>query len=152
MRLDVPAIEKLIPHRNPFLLIDRLQDIVPGESATGIKAVTASEPWFLGHFPGAPIYPGVLLIESMAQTAATLVAYTRWHEAGEPEIPPPLRVFFMSTEEAKFRKPVVPGDLLHIKVTKKQQRSNIWKFQGFVYVEETLVAESIFTAMLVQES
>lgn len=151
MILDVNMIERLIPHRHPFLLIDRLQDIVVGESAVGIKAVTASEPWFLGHFPSNPIYPGVLLIESLAQTAATLVAYTRYEEEGKPEKPSDLKVYFMSVDEAKFRKPVTPGDVLTLHVQKDRQRSQMWRFKGVAKVGEDVVAESIFTAMLVQE-
>lgn len=151
MNLNIGMIERLIPHRHPFLLIDRLQDIVVGESAVGIKGITASEPWFLGHFPGDPIYPGVLIIESLAQTAATLVAYTRYEAEGKPETPSPLKVYFMSVEEAKFRKPVVPGDVLHLEVTKTRNRSNVWKFQGIAKVDGQMVAEAQFTAMLVQE-
>lgn len=151
MHLNVGMIEKLIPHRHPFLLIDRVQDIVVGEAAVGVKAVTASEPWFLGHFPGVPIYPGVLLIESLAQTAATLVAYTRYEAEGQPDIPTPLKVLFMSVEEAKFRRPVVPGDVLHLDVKKTRNRSNIWKFRGCARVDGHLAAEAQFTAMLVQE-
>lgn len=151
MDLNVGMIEKLIPHRHPFLLIDRLQDIVVGESAVGIKAVTASEPWFLGHFPGDPIYPGVLIIESLAQTAAALVAYTRYEEEGKPEVPSPLKVFFMSVEEAKFRKPVVPGDVMNLEVAKTRHRSKVWKFQGIARVSGQVAAEAQFTAMLVQE-
>lgn len=151
MNLNIAMIERLIPHRHPFLLIDRLQDIVVGESAVGIKAITASEPWFLGHFPGDPIYPGVLIIESLAQTAATLVAYTRYEAEGKPDAPSPLKVYFMSVEEAKFRKPVVPGDVMHLEVTKTRNRSNVWKFQGIAKVDGHMVAEAQFTAMLVQE-
>lgn len=151
MNLNVGMIEKLIPHRHPFLLVDRMQDVVVGESAVGIKAITSSEPWFLGHFPGDPIYPGVLIIESLAQTAATLVAYTRYEAEGKPEVPSPLKVFFMSVEEAKFRKPVIPGDVVYLEVTKTRNRANIWKFQGIARVDGQVAAEAQFTAMLVQE-
>lgn len=151
MHLNVGMIEKLIPHRHPFLLIDRLQDIVSGESAVGVKAVTASEPWFLGHFPGEPIYPGVLIVESLAQTAAALVAYTRYEAEGKPEVPTPLKVLFMSVEEAKFRRPVVPGDVLHLEVKHTRNRGNIWKFQGIARVDNQVAGEAQFTAMLLQE-
>ena len=132
----------MIPHRHPFLLIDRVQDVLPETSATGIKNVTINEPFFPGHFPDKPIMPGVLIIESMAQTAAVLVV-----SGLGPETKGKL-VYFMSVESARFRKPVVPGDQLEIKVIKKQARGNVWKFDGLAYVQNTLVAEAGFTAMI----
>ena len=140
--IDIEGIIKMIPHRYPFLLIDRVQDVVPETSATGIKNVTINEPFFPGHFPDKPIMPGVLIIESMAQTAAVLVV-----SGLGPETEGKL-VYFMSVESARFRKPVVPGDQLEIKVIKRQTRGNVWKFDGEAYVRKTLVAESGFTAMI----
>lgn len=132
----------MIPHRYPFLLIDRIQDVVPETSATGIKNVTINEPFFAGHFPDKPIMPGVLIIESMAQTAAALVVSGLGRET-EGKL-----VYFMSVESARFRKPVVPGDQLEIKVIKKQTRGKVWKFDGQAFVQNTRVAESGFTAMI----
>ena len=140
--IDIEGIIKMIPHRYPFLLIDRVQDVVPETSATGIKNVTINEPFFPGHFPDKPIMPGVLIIESMAQTAAVLVV-----SGLGPETEGKL-VYFMSVETARFRKPVVPGNQLEIKVIKRQTRGNVWKFDGEAYVRKTLVAESGFTAMI----
>jgi len=143
--IDIEGIMKMIPHRYPFLLIDRVQDMVPETSATGFKNVTINEPFFPGHFPGKPIMPGVLIIESMAQTAAVLVV------SGLGEETEGKLVYFMSVESARFRKPVTPGDQLEIKVIKRQTRGNVWKFDGQAYVENTLVAESGFTAMIVDK-
>ena len=140
--IDIEGIIKMIPHRYPFLLIDRVQDVVPKTSATGIKNVTINEPFFPGHFPDKPIMPGVLIIESMAQTAAALVV-----SGLGPETEGKL-VYFMSVESARFRKPVVPGDQLEIKVIKRQTRGKVWKFDGQAFVQNTLVAESGFTAMI----
>ncbi len=143
--IDIEGIIKMIPHRYPFLLIDRVQDVVPKASATGIKNVTMNEPFFQGHFPNKPIMPGVLIIESMAQTAAVLVVSGLGSQT-EGKL-----VYFMSVDSARFRKPVVPGDQLEIKVIKKQTRGNVWKFDGQAYVRNILVAESGFTAMIVDK-
>ena len=143
--INIEEIIKMIPHRYPFLLIDRVQDVVPGTSATGIKNVTINEPYFPGHFPDKPIMPGVLIIESMAQTAAVLVVSGLGTET-EGKL-----VYFMSVESARFRKPVIPGDRLEIKVTKRQTRGSVWKFDGQAYVQNILVAESGFTAMIVDK-
>lgn len=140
--LDIGDIIKMIPHRYPFLLIDRVIDIVPGESATGIKNVTMNEPHFTGHFPGEPIMPGVLIIEAMAQTSAALVVETLGQTA-EGKL-----VYFMSIEEARFRKPVVPGDQLHLHVKKERQRGNVWKFTCEATVGETRVADATISAMI----
>jgi len=145
MICDINEIQGLIPHRYPFLLIDRVIDIVEGESATGIKNVTFNEPHFTGHFPNHPIMPGVLIIEAMAQTSAVLVGKSLGEEATGK------LVYFMSIEEAKFRKPVVPGDRLHIYVTKERNRSNIWRFKAVAKVEEQVVAESVYTAMIMDK-
>lgn len=139
--LDVNEIMSLIPHRYPMLLVDRVENIQPGLSAEGIKCVSMNEWYFQGHFPEKPILPGVLIVEAMAQTAAVVVM--KAFDGEERKL-----VYFMSVEEAKFRKPVVPGDLLKLKVTKEKSRGMVWKFQGSAYVGDTLVAEAIFTAMI----
>lgn len=141
--LDVNEIMKMIPHRYPFLLVDKIVDIVKGESAVGEKGVTVSEPHFQGHFPKRPIMPGVLIVEAMAQTAGVLVV----HSLGEEAINK--LVYFMTIDNARFRKPVVPGDMLRIHVTRKQNRGAVWKFEGKAMVGGTLVAEATFAAMLV---
>ena len=143
--INIEEIIKMIPHRFPFLLIDRVQDVVPETRATGIKNVTINEPFFPGHFPDKPIMPGVLIIESMAQTAAVLVVSGMGKETKGK------LVYFMSVESARFRKPVIPGDQLEIEVIKRQTRGNVWKFDGQAYVQNTLVAESGFTAMIVDK-
>lgn len=140
--LTVNEIKDLIPHRYPMLLVDRIEDIVPQEKATGFKAVTQNEPFFQGHFPDYPIMPGVLIIEAMAQTAGALVCH------GLPESVKKRQVFFMSIDEARFRKPVVPGHLLEMRVIKIQSRRHVWKFRGEAFVEGVLHAESTFTAMI----
>jgi len=132
----------MIPHRYPFLMIDRVRDIKKGESAVGIKNVTASEPHFQGHFPGHPIMPGVLIVEAMAQTAAVLVVDTLGAES-EGKL-----VYFMSVDNARFRKPVVPGDTLEITVTKNRSRGNVFKFEGIAKVGEAVMAEATFAAMI----
>ncbi|MBN08180.1 MAG: 3-hydroxyacyl-[acyl-carrier-protein] dehydratase FabZ [Rhodospirillaceae bacterium] len=143
--INIEEIIKMIPHRYPFLLIDRVQDVVPETSATGIKNVTINEPFFPGHFPDKPVMPGVLIIESMAQTAAVLVVSGLGTET-EGKL-----VYFMSVESARFRKPVIPGDRLEIRVIKRQTRGSVWKFEGQAYVQNILVAESGFTAMIVDK-
>ena len=140
--LNVHEIMGLLPHRYPFLLIDRLEDIVLGESATGIKNVTINEPFFQGHFPAQAVMPGVLIVEAMAQSAAALVMYTLGEEAHGKV------VYFMSVDDARFRKPVVPGDTLKIHVTRIQNRRSVWKFQGEAKVEGVLVANASFSAMI----
>jgi len=140
--LEIEDIKRLIPHRYPFLMIDRLTKIVPGESAVGIKNVTINEPFFSGHFPDQPIMPGVLIVEALAQTAGALVA----HSIGAQD--QGKVVYFMSIENARFRKPVVPGDTIHLVVEKKQARGPVWKFDGTAKVGNAVVAESTFTAMI----
>ena len=139
---DINRIMQMIPHRYPFLLVDRVVDLVTGESARGIKNVSINEYMFQGHFPQQPVMPGVLIIESMAQTAAVLVVHSLGAEA-EGKL-----VYFMSVDGAKFRRPVVPGDVAHIHVRKLQQRGPVWKFHGDVKVDGALVAEADFAAMI----
>jgi 3-hydroxyacyl-[acyl-carrier-protein] dehydratase len=148
--VDVKTIETkqlltMIPHRYPFLLLDRLVDVRHGHSATGIKNVTVNEPFFQGHFPGHPVMPGVLIIESMAQTAAALVISGLGAQAGTPI------VYFMSIESAKFRKPVTPGDQLRLELVKDRKRGNVWRFNGVARVDGVVVAEAMVTAMIMDE-
>ncbi|NTU76809.1 MAG: 3-hydroxyacyl-ACP dehydratase FabZ [Alphaproteobacteria bacterium] len=145
--IDITGIMKRIPHRYPMLLIDRVVDIVTAESCTGIKNVSVNEPFFQGHFPGHPIMPGVLIIEAMAQTAATLVVDSLKGVDSDTHV-----VYFMTIESARFRKPVVPGDQLHIKVKKERHRGNVWKFRGEAFVDDALCAEAVYTAMLVPDA
>ena len=139
--LDVEQIKKLLPHRAPMLFVERLGDIVPGESATGFKAVSFNEPFFLGHFPERAVMPGVLIVEAMAQTSGALVVHSVKGTAAAV-------VYFMTIEQARFRKPVVPGDLLRMPVKKLRQRGPVWKFEGKAFVGEDLCAEAEFTAMI----
>tara|TARA_B110000881_G_C18510825_1_gene482095 strand:- start:501 stop:974 length:474 start_codon:yes stop_codon:yes gene_type:complete len=143
--IDVEKIIKMIPHRYPMLLIDKVVDIVVDQSAVGIKNVTANENFFTGHFPSKMVMPGVLMIESMAQTCAVLVIETLGKEA-EGSL-----VYFMSVDGGKFRKPVVPGDQLKFHVNKIRNRSNVWKFKCKGYVEEELVAEATISAMIMAD-
>ncbi len=140
--VDIARVMEMIPHRYPFLMIDRILEVVPGVRATGLKNVSVNEPHFIGHFPHHKVMPGVLLIEAMAQTAAVLVVYTLGPDA-EGKL-----VYFMSIDSARFRKPVVPGDSLHIEVEKQQMRVNVWKFAGKAVVAGTVVAEATYTAMI----
>jgi 3-hydroxyacyl-[acyl-carrier-protein] dehydratase len=143
--IDIHRIVEMIPHRYPFLLVDRLIDVVPGESATGIKNVTANEPHFQGHFPSRPVMPGVLIVEAMAQTAAVIVVASLGGSA-EGKL-----VYFMTIENARFRKPVEPGDQLKLVCRKERQRGNVWKFTGEAYVGDTVVAEATYTAMIMDK-
>jgi 3-hydroxyacyl-[acyl-carrier-protein] dehydratase len=140
--IDINQIMRMIPHRYPILLVDKVVDVVPGESATGIKNVTFNEPHFQGHFPNHPVMPGVLIVEAMAQTSAVLVAHTLGAEA-EGKI-----VYFTSIEGAKFRKPVVPGDQLVIKVKKLQNKRTLWKFEATAEVDGKVATEAVISAML----
>ena len=143
--LDIERVQQLIPHRYPFLMIDRVVDLVPDVSATGIKNVTINEPYFQGHFPTRPVMPGVMIIESMAQTAAVLVVSTLGSGA-EGRL-----VYFMSVDNARFRKPVVPGDTLHVHVYKRRQRGNVWKFDAQAKVDGRVVADATFAAMILDD-
>ncbi len=143
--LDIERVQQLIPHRYPFLMIDRVVDLVLNVSATGIKNVTINEPYFQGHFPTRPVMPGVMIVESMAQTAAVLVVSTLGPEA-EGRL-----VYFMSVDNARFRKPVVPGDTLHVHVYKRRQRGNVWKFDAQAKVDGRVVADATFAAMILDD-
>ena len=143
--IDILRIMQMIPHRYPFLMIDRVVDLVPDHSAVGIKNVSINESYFQGHFPRKPVMPGVLVIECMAQTAAVLVVETLEGAAAGK------LVYFMSIEDCRFRKPVVPGDRLHIDVIKIRRRGNVWKFGGEARVDDTLMAEARFTAMIMDD-
>ncbi|MBT07583.1 MAG: 3-hydroxyacyl-[acyl-carrier-protein] dehydratase FabZ [Rhodospirillaceae bacterium] len=143
--IDVSQIMSMIPHRYPFLLVDRICEIRADHSAIGLKNVTYNEPFFQGHFPVAPVMPGVLIIESMAQTSALLVVHTLGGDANGK------LVYFMSIDGARFRKPVVPGDQLLIHAVKRRNRGNVWKLFCEAKVAETLVAEAIITAMISDE-
>ena len=138
-------IIKLIPHRFPFLLIDKLTDIIINKSITGIKAVTFNEPFFPGHFPNHPIMPGVLILEAMAQTAACLVSYENKFLSSNN------LVFFTGVEKAKFRKPVTPGNELFLKINFISSKRTFYKFNGEAFVQNKSVATSEFSAMLVNE-
>lgn len=139
---DILRIKRMIPHRYPFLLIDRVVNIAVNQSAVGIKNVTANEPHFEGHFPVIPVMPGVLIIEAMAQTSAVLVVETL------DVIDQELLVYFMNIDSAKFRKVVSPGDVLELHVTVIRGRGKIWKFRGEARVGDTLCAEAEFAAMI----
>ena len=140
--VDIQLIQRILPHRYPFLMIDRVRAIVPGESAVGIKNVTVNEPHFTGHFPGAPIMPGVTIIEAMAQTAAVLVGLTLDLVDKEP------LVYFMAMDGVKFRRKVVPGDVLELHVAVRRGSSRVWKFTGQARVAGQSAAEAEFTAMI----
>ncbi|MBS8228656.1 3-hydroxyacyl-ACP dehydratase FabZ [Vannielia litorea] len=142
--VDLEMIQRIIPHRYPFLLVDKVRDVTFCESAVGIKNVTFNEPHFQGHFPGAPIMPGVTIIEALAQTAAVMVgASLGLQDKG-------MLVYFMGMEGVKFRRKVVPGDVLelHVTVTRGKPGGKVWKFKGEAKVEGEMAAEAEFTAMM----
>ena len=139
---DLDLIKRIIPHRYPMLLIDRVEDIVLGKGAVGVKMVTANEPHFQGHFPRAPVMPGVLIVESMAQTASIMVGLT--NELVDHDV----LVYFMSLDKAKFRRMVVPGDELRLHITTIRSGAKIWKFQGVAKVGDEVAAQCEFTAMI----
>ncbi|WP_370930938.1 3-hydroxyacyl-ACP dehydratase FabZ [Bartonella sp. DGB1] len=142
--VDINKILSLLPHRYPFLLVDKIIDIQGSESATGIKNVTFNEPHFLGHFPGHPIMPGVLIVEAMAQTAGAITLL----EAATEQ---PSLVYFMTIDKVKFRRPVVPGDQLYIHVKKLRQRGTMIKFSCRAEVEQQLAAEAEIAAMVMPQ-
>ena len=141
---DIDLIQRIIPHRYPFLLVDKLRDIVPYTSAVGIKNVTMNEPHFQGHFPGAPIMPGVTIIEAMAQTAAVMVGVSAGFADKD------LLIYFMGIDGVKFRRKVVPGDVLELHVTTVRGKpgGKVWKFAGRATVDGEMATEAEFTAML----
>ncbi len=139
--IDILQIMAALPHRYPFLMIDRMVDVVPGVSGVGIKNVTVNEPFFQGHFPGRPVMPGVLIIEAMAQAAAALVVLKLGNVEGR-------LVYFMTIENAKFRRPVGPGDQLRIHVAKERARGPVYKFRGVARVDGVSVAEASYSAMI----
>lgn len=141
--LNVNEIKDYLPHRYPMLMIDRVENLVLGESAIGIKNVTANEPFFQGHFPSRPIMPGVFIVEALGQTAGVVVSRTmELAQSGG-------LVYFMSMDDVRFRKLVEPGDTLRLHVQKDRSRGNVWRFKGKAYVNDALVAEATFTAMIV---
>ena len=140
---DINMIKRIIPHRYPFLLIDKVTDIIPSKEAVGRKNVTFNEPHFQGHFPDSPIMPGVMVVEAMAQTAAVLVGLS-----GQM-IDNNFLVYFMSIDKARFRKLVIPGDQLIIEVRKKQARKAVWKFDCTAKVDDEIVSDATITAMIV---
>jgi 3-hydroxyacyl-[acyl-carrier-protein] dehydratase len=145
VEIDRERVMEMIPHRDPFLMIDRVVDVVKNERAIGIKDVTLDDYYFRGHFPMRPVMPGVLIIEAMAQTAAVLVVHTLGPES-EGKL-----VYFMSVDNARFRRPVVPGETLHVHVTKQRNRGNVWRFEGEAKVNGRLAAEAVFAAMILDD-
>ena len=143
--IDILRIMDMIPHRYPILLVDRIVDFVPDQFAVGLKNVTFNEPHFQGHFPRVAIMPGVLIIEAMAQTSAILVVETLG-KAAEGKL-----VYFMTIDNARFRKPVTPGDTLMIHVRKERSRGGVWKFKGEAYVDDALCAEATYSAMILDK-
>jgi len=140
--IDVREIMQIMPHRYPFLLVDRIESLKEGEEIVGIKNVTINEPFFAGHFPGNPIMPGVLIIEAMAQVGGVLAFHSSPKEwAGS-------LVYFMGIDKVRFRKPVVPGDQLRLKLTTIRQKQRVFKMRGEAYVEDTLVAEAELMAAI----
>jgi 3-hydroxyacyl-[acyl-carrier-protein] dehydratase len=144
--IDIQRIMHDIPHRYPFLMLDRIVDVVLNKSAVGVKNVSVNEGFFAGHFPNHPVMPGVLIIESMAQTAAVLVVETLGSEAAGR------LVYFMSIEGAKFRRPVVPGDQLRIHIVKERSRGNVWRFHAIARVDGVAVAEATYSAMILERA
>lgn len=145
--IRIGEILKLLPHRYPFLLVDRLKNVVPGESGIGIKNVTMNEPFFQGHFPENPVMPGVLQIEAMAQTAGIIVltSFPEEERTGNS-------VYFMTVDEVKFRKPILPGDVIEFHVQKEHAVRNVFKFRGEARVDGKVVSQAIFSAMVFKKA
>jgi 3-hydroxyacyl-[acyl-carrier-protein] dehydratase len=144
-QIELARIMQMIPHRHPFLMIDKVVDVVANVRATGVKNVSINENYFQGHFPARPVMPGVLIIEAMAQTAAVLVVHTLGPES-EGKL-----VYFMSVDNARFRRPVFPGDRLDVHVVKQRNRGNVWKFEGQAKVGDNVMAEAVFAAMILDD-
>ena len=147
--IDVVEIQKILPHRYPFLLIDRVTELKEGENLIGYKNVSISEPVFEGHFPGHPIYPGVMILEGMAQ-AGGILAFKSMGDLTEEEVKSKV-VYFMSIDKAKFRNPVRPGDRLEYRVNVIKHKGNIWVLDGKAYVDDKLVSEAELKAMIVDK-
>ncbi len=145
--IRINEILKMLPHRYPFLLVDTIKNVIPGESGVGVKNVTFNEPFFEGHFPENPVMPGVLQIEAMAQTAGVIVVTSFPKEEQDG-----CRVFFMTVDDVKFRKPIIPGDVVEMKVKKEQAVRNVFKFRAESYVNGKLVAQAVFSAMVMKKS
>ncbi|MCX7354226.1 MAG: 3-hydroxyacyl-ACP dehydratase FabZ [Alphaproteobacteria bacterium] len=145
IEIDITRIMEMIPHRYPFLMIDRVVDAVSNVGAIGVKQVSYNEPYFQGHFPQRPVMPGVMIVEAMAQTAAVLVVHTLGPDA-EGKL-----VYFMSVDNARFRKPVFPGQTLMIHVKKDRNRGNVWRFIAEVKSDGVLVADATYSAMILDD-
>lgn len=147
IEIGIHEILKLLPHRYPFLLVDKMTHCIPGVSGVGIKNVTMNEPFFVGHFPDNPVMPGVLQIEAMAQAAGiiSLLAFPEEERSGNG-------VYFMTIDDVKFRKPVLPGDVLEFHVKKEQAVRNVFKFRGEAKVNGKVVSQAIFSAMVFKKS
>jgi 3-hydroxyacyl-[acyl-carrier-protein] dehydratase len=141
-QITIHEIMDLLPHRYPMLLVDKIINFVPGESAIGLKNVTYNEPFFMGHFPQAPVMPGVLIIEALAQTAGVVVMKHLGTDTDKKV------VYFMSIEGAKFRRPIIPGDTIEMHVSKKQSKGPVWKFYGEARVGGNVAATATYTAMI----
>lgn len=144
-QIELQRIMEMIPHRHPFLMIDKVVDAVANQHATGLKDLSGKENYFQGHFPARAVMPGVLIIEAMAQTAAVLVVHTLGPES-EGKL-----VYFMSVDNARFRRPVFPPATLEIHVTKQRNRGNVWKFEGLAKVGDKVMAEAVFAAMILDD-
>lgn len=142
---DILRVMRMIPHRYPMLLVDKVIEMKADESAVGIKNVTYNEPYFQGHFPSRPVMPGVMVIESMAQTAGVLVVHTLGPSA-EGKL-----VYFMSVDSARFRRPIMPGDQMHIHVRRERRRGNVWRFAAEVKIDGQLAADATVTAMILDQ-
>ncbi|MBN2630620.1 MAG: 3-hydroxyacyl-ACP dehydratase FabZ [Rhodobacteraceae bacterium] len=138
---DIGLIQRILPHRYPFLVVDKVRDIKVNESCVGIKCVTMNEPQFTGHFPGMPVFPGVMIIEAMAQTSGILVGISM------DLVDKNAKVFFMGVDGVKFRRMVVPGDVLELHVTALRSGGKVWRFQGRAMVGDEVACEATFTAM-----
>lgn len=142
---DILRVMRMIPHRYPMLLVDKVIKMKADDSAVGIKNVTYNEPYFQGHFPSRPVMPGVMVIESMAQTAGVLVVHTLGPSA-EGKM-----VYFMSVDSARFRRPIMPGDQMHIHVKRERRRGNVWRFAAEVMIDGHLAADATITAMILDQ-